>query len=308
MIISKVLGGLGNQMFQYACGLAVAQRNNLTLGIDATSFSDYSLHQGYELTRIFELPEQCLSAKEIQREYGWKTAPLARRFFGNQRIRAVSHTLPMRVVLDPYYYEPHLHYWPGIEAVTTSAYLDGHWQSERYFQHCEKRVRERFIFKPPLEGRNRELLAMIEEHKANHDCEGVIVSLHVRRGDYVNNPSAVKIYHQLDAKYYDQAITYMRDKFRKIKLLIFSDDIKWVKSTIKLVDEAVFIDHNRAQDSYIDMQLMSLCQHHIIANSTFSWWGAWLNPSPEKVVIAPKRWFANQFIDKDIIPAPWIKI
>ena len=129
----------------------------------------------------------------------------------------------------------------------------------------------------------------------------------MRRGDCVANPKNAYIgFCSLD--YYKAAINQMMNKIKDPVFFIFSDDIDWVKNNLLFASQSIFVDHNKNTESYNDMRLMSLCKHHIIANSSFSWWGAWLNPNPDKLVIAPKNWFRNGINDRDLIPVEWTRL
>jgi hypothetical protein len=134
------------------------------------------------------------------------------------------------------------------------------------------------------------------------------VSLHVRRGDYVHNSTNAATYEVCSLDYYRASIRHMAERIQQPKFFIFSDDIAWVKNNLKIDFPHHYVDCNHGEESYNDMRLMSLCQHHIIANSSFSWWGAWLNPNREKIVIAPKNWFAIERDTRDLYSAGWMTL
>ena len=161
-------------------------------------------------------------------------------------------------------------------------------------------IRADFTFRLPLENKNAELAKQINQVNA--------VSLHVRRGDYVNNPKTTATHGLCSLDYYQASIRYVAERVQQPHFFIFSDDIDWVQSNLKIDFPCVYVQHNRGAESYNDMRLMSLCRHHIIANSSFSWWGAWLNPRSEKIVIAPRKWFANQTDVQDLFPAGWVTL
>ena len=196
--------------------------------------------------------------------------------------------------------EPHFHYWPEIKNVPRDCYLVGYWQSEKYFRSAALGIRADFTFKSSLANRNAELAEQIGQANA--------VSLHVRRGDYAKNPKTNATHGLCSLDYYRAAIQYVSNRVEQPCFFIFSDDIAWVKDNLKIDFSCQYVDHNHGTKSYNDMHLMSLCQHHIIANSSFSWWGAWLNPSPEKIVIAPKKWFANKNNIKGLFPQGWVSL
>ncbi len=193
--------------------------------------------------------------------------------------------------------EPHFHYWPGICNVPLPNYLMGYWQSERYFADVAQTIRTDFTFRQPMIGRNHELVEEIGAVNA--------VSLHVRRGDYANNLRTKATHGVCPLDYYEAAIRYIAERVEAPHYFVFSDDMEWVRANLRIQLPCSYVDHNQGAESYNDMRLMSLCKHHIIANSSFSWWGAWLNPCDDKVVVAPKNWFANSNDTKDLLPFGW---
>ena len=197
-------------------------------------------------------------------------------------------------------FEPHFHYWKEFFSAPEKCYAVGYWQSERYFKSVETSIRQAFSFKIPLDGKNTEV--------ADKISKGNAVSLHIRRGDYANDQATHAVHGLLPMRYYQMAVTHAAQFLESPRFFVFSDDIGWARANLNLNYSCEFIDHNRGADSYRDMQLMSLCDHHIIANSSFSWWGAWLNPDPGKIVIAPKEWFANANDVSDLFPSGWVEI
>lgn len=291
MIIVRLCGGLGNQMFQYAAGLAAASRNGSEVKFDTEWFDATCLHQGLELRRVFglELPEA--SSTDLRKVLGVCARPAVRRLLSRRLLRVLR---PKSLLI-----EPHFHYWAGFEALLNDVYLDGYWQSEKYFSAIADTIRQRFRFIEPLEPRNA---ALLDEMQA---C--VSVSLHIRRGDFVSDPRVRRV-HGVDlSEYYPAAVATMVEKVGPERFYVFSDDPQWVHAHLRLPVPYTVVDHNRGAASYRDMQLMSACRYHIIANSSFSWWGAWLNPRPDKIVIAPRRWFnVNRFDTRDLYCPGWI--
>jgi hypothetical protein len=198
--------------------------------------------------------------------------------------------------------EPHFNYWKGINDAPLDSYLMGYWQSEKYFINADETIRKDFNFKLPMGANNVNLMKEINEVNA--------ISLHVRRGDYANNVQTTATHGLCSIEYYHAAILHMANQIDAPNFFIFSDDIAWVKENLKIDFPHTFVNHNFGLESYNDMRLMSLCKHNIIANSTFSWWGAWLNSNKKKIVIAPKRWFANETIinTQDLIPYDWVRL
>lgn len=293
MIIVRLCGGLGNQMFQYAAGLALARRHETELRLDLEWFEGNRIHQGLELPRVFALPIPEASPAEKKKVLGWLGAPWLRRVFSKPAMGALR---PTHLAV-----EPHFHYWPGFEGLPADAYLAGYWQSERYFAVVADQIRALFRFAAPLDARSTQLARQMSVTTS--------VSLHVRRGDYVHNPQVRRI-HGVDlTRYYQQAIDTIMDRVATPHFYVFSDEPGWVRTHLSIDASATFVDHNRGPDSYRDMQLMSLCKHHIIANSTFSWWGAWLNQDPKKIVIAPRQFFVDSAFDtKDLYCPGWLVI
>lgn len=197
-----------------------------------------------------------------------------------------------RLVVEPYF-----HYWPGIREVSHNAYLAGYWQSEKYLSDVSETIRADFTFRHPLSEQNAELAGRIGQTMA--------VSLHVRRGDYVSDTKTNAAHGLCSLEYYRAAVLHIAKHVERPKFFVFSDDIAWVKTNLKIDYPCRYVDHNLGAESYNDMRLMSLCRHHIIANSSFSWWGAWLNPRADKLVIAPRKWFANESDTKDLLPIGW---
>ncbi|WP_158303673.1 alpha-1,2-fucosyltransferase [Methanosphaerula palustris] len=189
----------------------------------------------------------------------------------------------------------------AILTVPDNVYLDGYWQTEKYFKDIEEILRREVTLKDEPDSIN---LEMAERIQACHS-----VSLHVRRGDYVSNPTTQQFHGCCSIDYYNRAISLIEEKVDDPSFFIFSDDLPWAKENLDIPGEKTFVAHNGPEKEYCDLWLMSLCQHHIIANSSFSWWGAWLGQDAEKMVIAPRRWALSESFDtSDIIPDSWITI
>ena len=290
LIIVRLTGGLGNQMFQYAAGLAVAGRLRARLCVDTSNLTPAMSHYGFELPRVFQRSFPVASTDAVRQVLGWRF-PL-RGLLSRRSLAALP--------LGPLLIEPHFEYWPAIERVRRSCYLVGYWQSEQYFGAIAPAVRDAFTFVPPNAG-NRAIAAQIADRQS--------VSLHVRRGDYVSNAKISEFHGLCSKEYYEAAVKLVRSKVRDPRFFVFSDDLDWCRRNLELGDEAVFVDVNRGDDSYNDMWLMSLCNHHIIANSTFSWWGAWLDGRADRITIAPRRWFAAERENTSTIyPADWVRV
>ncbi len=279
-------------MFQYAAGRALALRNETALALDISGFESYGLHQGFELQRVFRGSFEVASGADIRRVLGWQSPAGIRRILARRPLARLFRT---RLTV-----EPHFQYWPGIQNLPKDCYLSGYWQSERYFSDAAAQIRDDFTFRLPLEGMNAELAGQMS-HAGS-------VSLHVRRGDYVSNPRTAATHGACSLDYYQAAIRHVAERVPQPRFFIFSDDIAWVRANLNIEFPCVHVQHNRGAESYNDMRLMSLCRHHIIANSSFSWWGAWLNQSMDKIVVAPQRWFARPTDVRDLFPPGWVTL
>lgn len=292
MIISHLIGGLGNQMFQYAAARAMSLRWGHTLRLDISGFDNYALHQGFELGRVFSCPIDIATDADLRAVLGWQSSAPVRQLLSRRWLRVLRH--------GRYVIEPGFGYWPGLMRIVGKCYLRGYWQSERYFADAAETIRRDFIFREPLDDRNARLAAEI--------CSVNSISLHVRRGDYVQNPETFATHGLCSLEYYRAAIRHVTARVKDPQFYIFSDDQTWVSENLKMGFPVVNVCDNTGIHSYRDMQLMSYCRHHIIANSSFSWWGAWLNPNPNKIVIAPKKWFATRKDTNDLVPGDWVTI
>ncbi len=295
MIIVNLSGGLGNQMFQYALGRVLAETNNDNLKLDTSSFDLFNpvdTLRSFELD-IFQAETLIASRSEVMR----LSDP-------NPLICTLNRILRMGVNPYPkgYIRENNSHVFQNnIFKNKGDMFLVGFWQSEKYFKSYSELIRKEFSFRKKPNSRNRLLLKDINNSES--------VSIHVRRGDYVTNSNANKFHGTCSIDYYQKAIAQISTKCKNPKYYIFSDDISWCKKNLKIRSSKLYVDHNKGENSWEDMRLMSMCKHNIIANSSFSWWAAWLNNNPNKTVIAPKNWFRNKSINtEDLIPTTWIKL
>ncbi len=289
MIIVHLSGGLGNQMFQYAFGRA----NTKCLGaLLALELSDKTLqiHNGFELGRIFNIHAKMATQADLQAVLGVQRYSIIRNSIKGLGLR--------NILLSRYVEEPHFHFAPQMLDIADNRYVYGYWQSEKYFREIVTTIRSDFSFKQPLANQNTEIAEKISHINS--------VSLHVRRNDYAKNPKINATHGLCSLEYYRESIRYVVERVKQPQFFVFSDDIAWVKNNLKIDFPCQFVDHNQGTESYNDMRLMSMCKHHIIANSSFSWWGAWLNPNMQKIVVAPKKWFAHEADTRDLIPEKWV--
>jgi len=291
MKIVKIIGGLGNQMFQYALYLSFCERG-YDAKIDITAFDNYDLHNGFELEQIFDIDPVKASKKEIE---------LYSRVY-HTKIRILGKLKRLLPLKKTEYREKVFVYDKNIFQHNNKVYYLGYWIDERYFFNIRDRISKVFTFSSQISNINKKLIEKIYSSNS--------VSIHFRRGDYFKNNTNKKLYGNICPKeYYIKAIALMKKKLNNPLFVVFSDDIEWVKENFlfSFGPNNIIVDWNKGKDSYIDMQLMSLCKNNIIANSTFSWWGAWLNNNDDKIVIAPDKWINLDYVD-DVIPNSWIKI
>lgn len=292
MVICNLNGGLGNQMFQYAAVRSISLAHNSSLRLDISTYVNRGHHQGFELNRVFNCAAEIASEADIRRVLGWGYLPSMRRIVARPKMAMFRN--------KRFAVEPHFNYWRDIWSVPGDCYLVGYWQSEKYFLGVARQIREDFSFRPPLENKNITLANRITQVNA--------VSVHIRRGDYAYNPITAATHGLCSLNYYREAIQYISERVHQPYFFIFSDDIVWAKQNLKIDHAHCYVDHNHGAESYNDMRLMSMCKHNIIANSSFSWWGAWLNPNATKIVIAPTRWFANHTDVSDLLPRGWVSL
>ncbi len=281
MIIIRIKGGLGNQLFQYAVGRAVALHHQVPLKLDLTIFETYKLHNGYRLDQ-FAIQAEIATESEINKLTGGKNVLIS-------ALRKAG-----LVKKKSYFKEKRISYFDGGIFKNNFVYLNGYWQNELYFSN----IRELLLRElSPINLMNDLGSAYLESiNKSNS------VSLHVRRGDYLN----LKNIGVLDVDYYTKAVEYIRTIVENPTFYIFSDDLDWCKNNLGFLDDCIYVD--RTQTEIDDLQLMSYCRHNIIANSSFSWWGAWLNQNSKKIVIAPKGWLLNDPDSSNLILSEWVKL
>ena len=281
MKLVKLQGGLGNQMFQYAFGQLIQAD-----GYDYSWFEKRRCSSGtarnYELN-FFKCFPKLITLEEIKK--------IQRRnlFFKLFHISPFSGTLP--VIKE----NPINIYNPEVLAQKTGIF-DGYFQCAQYYDGIRKKLLKEFIPNKEMDPQNEKMLKKIKSVNS--------VSLHVRRGDYLKLQD---IYGSCDLAYYQKAIQLIASRVKTPHFFLFSDDIPWVQENLKLDFPYTIVDINHGEKSAWDMWLMKNCQHNIVANSSFSWWGAWLNENPNKIVIAPKIWFKKN-PQIDIVPANWERI
>lgn len=293
MIIIKLQGGLGNQMFQYTMASVLAKKNNTSVLIDTSSFNLTEKRNGYT-PRNFELAI-------FNNSYIKASEHVILSFYHLSNINKIRRKLGLHY--PKIYVEPSFDFQTAVLSIKSPVYLIGYFQSYKYFVGFEGFVRQLFSFPvDALDEINKELLIKIKNSNS--------IAIHIRRGDYVNDKMTAEYHGSCSLDYYLEGIKLLASKKEDFTLVFFSDDSDWVKEQFDdLPYSKIIIDHNKAENSWKDMLLMSSCHHNIIANSSFSWWAAWLNENSEKIVIAPKHWFAEKELEKstkDLIPSEWI--
>lgn len=299
MIITNLMGALGNQMFQYAAGRRLAHRHNTNLKLDTTGYE----HQAAVDTKrkymldVFNINAGIATDDETFLLKGRR---------GSFWERVAYLRLPFIPNHGSYFFEksPHIFY-PQVLNLPDNTYLEGWFQMDKYFADIEDILRKEFTFKKSSTGKNKRTLDLIKSVNS--------VSIHIRRGDYVTNPFAQRTHGALPSQYFLSAIKTMQKKLSRPTFFVFaefSQDFEWVRENIKANDVGiVLVRGNDTWHGYEDLRLMAACKHNIIANSSFSWWAAWLNPNLKKIIIAPKKWFNDQNIDtSDRVPKGWLQI
>lgn len=267
MIIVRLIGGLGNQCFQYAVGRHLSEIHHAELKIDISEFETYKLHayslNHYNIIENFASSEDMVELKYVREKY--------------------------------------LHFDPEILHLPDGIYLQGYWPTEKYFTGIADIIHRELTVKLQQSGRDKEIADQITS------CNSV--SIHIRRADYLPNTYAEQLLEPCSMEYYSCSLEHIVGCVEKPHFFVFSDDKAWARGNFKLPYPITFVDHNGPDKNYEDMRLMSLCKHNIIANSSFSWWGAWLNDNPDKIVFAPNRWFTEKAWNssRDMIPDSWNK-
>jgi Glycosyl transferase family 11 len=287
-VVMRLAGGLGNQLFQYAAGLALAESRRARLLLDL------SLYRRDKL-RTYALDAFAVEPSFVPRPWASLMGTFDRRLVG----RAMKTLMPVvgwHYVLDR---------GQGCDATVFppggSLVLEGYWQSENYFAGVADRVRAAFRFRDPPDAANAACLDRI--------AAGPAVAAHVRRGDYASAPEITATYGLCGPDYYRAAADYLQQTVPNARYFVFSDDPDWAEQHLRWPGPSEVVRHNVGKRDADDLRLMAACDHFVIANSSFSWWGAWLANKPDKVVVAPKRWFAGAgHAEADRVPPEWVRL
>ena len=279
MVVTKLYGGLGNQMFQYAAGLGLSARLKTSLVPDISWFEEMKTNPHIISRREFEL--------DI-----FDIKPRAVNLFEKINLSINKPTI---------FCEKSAGFQSDFNNLSGNVILDGHWQSSKYFKQVGESVIDRFTFPATTIAKNKLLLKEIGGSQS--------VSVHIRRGDYASNKETNRDYGLMPPSYYEAAAKLINKLVGSPRFYLFSDDIEWCQKNLRFGNDMVYISNNKGLKSYEDMRLMAACKHNIIANSSFSWWGAWLNQNSNKQVYAPKKWANKQSLkNNDLIPETWIKL
>ena len=292
MIITKLQGGLGNQLFQYAIGRRFAIDSQTDLKIDIDSYDN----QINVTKREFKL-----KAFKIEASFATETDKI--KVLGLPIFQPIKRRL-WKMGLDIFHWnyirESSYGYHSEVLKIKKSAYLDGYWQCPLYFESIRAQLLNELSIKKDFEKAG--LLEKIKEVKGKNS-----VAIHIRRGDYISNPIVTQQFGICSIEYYENAMLFINQQVQNPEFFVFSDDIAWCKENLRT--ENVNIQYLSDFSDFEDLVLISNCKHQIISNSTFGWWGAWLNQNPSKIVIAPKIWYVDPSLDtSQLIPSEWNRI
>ena len=296
-ILVRLWGGLGNQMYQYALARNLSLlNNNAQIKLDISYFDNY--YWPFELDKL-NIKASIANKQDI---FDFDNGSLSRK--AGHLIEKIPWIRVKDFIRKPFskvYTEPKVSFNSEVLNIRHDVYLKGYWSSYKYFDDIREVLLEDFSFKEEMNEENLRMCDLILSSESS-------VSLHVRRGDYVSLPNAKKFFRSpYDDGFYDKAISEIELRVNNPEFFLFSDDPEWVKDNIKIKHKCTLVNINKKNNNYWDMKLMSLCKHNIIANSSFSWWAAYLNRNKDKIVCAPKVWFNDsKYVMEDIIPTYYI--
>ncbi|HEX4085242.1 MAG TPA: alpha-1,2-fucosyltransferase [Chthoniobacteraceae bacterium] len=299
MVIVRLWGGLGNQLFQYAAGFAAANKLKSPLLLDPLR-CDLDVNRPYELHH-FRITGRPWTNRE--KRWGERLIRIIRPIDAQTGAAARSFKTVFSPIVSrwfKYVEDQYRGYQPGIFNEIGHIYLAGTWASAKYFEDVASSIRSQFTFLAPPADQNQRMLEKIEA------CDAICV--HVRRGDYVSVLETNERHGVCSLDYYKAAFDYIAARVANPKVFVFSDDPGWVQECLKFPAPTHYVTHNVGRQNYEDLRLMRACRHFIIANSTFSWWGAWLAGGAEKIVVAPKRWGNKLDEMDDPVPDDWVRL
>ena len=298
-ILIRLWGGLGNQMYQYAHEKKLSiLNNNAEIKLDISYFDNY--YWPFELNKL-NIKATIASKEDI---FNFNNGSLSKK--AGKLIEKIPWIRVKDFIRKPFskvFTEPKVSFNPEVLNIRHDVYLKGYWSSYKYFDDIREVLLEDFSFKEKMNNENKKIADKILSSDSS-------ISLHVRRGDYISLPDAKKVFRSpYEDGFYDRAVSEIEKKVDNPEFFLFSDEPDWVKENIKINHKTTIVDINKGNNNYWDMKLMSLCKHNIIANSTFSWWAAYLNQNKNKFVFAPKAWINDsRYIIEDMIPPDFIKL
>ena len=288
MIVVRLCGGLGNQLFQYATGRRLAHARRAELVLD---LGWYARMPSSDTPRAYELGQYPILARPAT-----PGEALWCRLHEGRLLRRLSF-LPRRW---RHLREKSFEFDSLVLNLPDDTYLDGYWQNHRYFEDIADLIRNELTPIAPFGPQDEKVAALM--------AEGDAVSVHVRRGDYVTHRTAAVTHGLCSLDYYKAALARVLPHVARPRFFVFSDDPAWARENLPLPGHVIFVDHNGPVAAFQDLRLMSLCNHQITANSSFSWWGAWLNPQSDKIVVTPRQWFADPRNIGPLTPDGWIRL
>lgn len=286
MIAVRLTDGLGNQLFQFSAGFALAQRHHTELLLDTHLIEAGNRKYG-------------LGAFNIKSSVKEQGQVRSRSLTEKVRDRVFGKLMSGRQAEKPWYarrvvVQPHFHFDPDFFRASPHAELHGYWQSPKYFEGVEEALREQLSFSSAAPELDPALTKRLLEENS--------VALHVRRGDYVTDPAASQKYRLCEPNYYACGVALIRERAAGAPVYVFSDDLSWCRENLSGFGVTEFVD---CGSDVGDFRAMTLCHHHVISNSTFAWWAAWLGYSPKQIVVAPQKWFKNHYDERDLFPPAW---
>ncbi len=295
MIITRLMGGLGNQMFQYAAGKSLSLLHGTELLLDVSHLGKKAHVE--DTKRDFELDKLVANVK-VSTEKDFE--PFL-KLGSSKTYRSFQRIFPS-LFNKTYFAETGQRFHASFFNLPANVYLNGFWQSEKYFLKYADEIRKTFQRFELLSEPGKKILSEIKNTNS--------IGIHVRRGDYISNAKANSFHGVCSVDYYKSAVLKINEKANsKPDLFVFSDDIEWCKNNFQFENKITFVENYPDKKSFEDLLLMSICSHNIIANSSYSWWGAWLNSNKSKIVIAPVKWFNQSELDTiDLFPASWIQL
>jgi len=290
-VFCRIDGGFGNQLFQYAAARSLADRLGVDLALDLRLL-EINDSRKFELDR-YQIRAEIATDKELAHLPNSRSTRLG-RIFSN-----LSLAFP-EFISYPIIWQRSVEYDLRFLKIKKPIFLVGYWQTEQYFYW------NRFRLINDLQPNE----SLYSDNALRRCIEGTVsVALHIRRGDYISNSAAASVHGLCDKQYYTNAVQYMIDALKDIQLFIFSDDTEWVRGNLEFAVPCIIVDAQHGSSTLFDFEMMRSCKHHIISNSTYSWWAAWLAEHSNQIVIAPKQWFKNKALNaQDLVPARWVRL